>query len=220
MNIVREVVKIDEISVGGLFTEVGQWFVEEGSRLAARCTATDAYESYTEWCDRYGLEPLALPTFGREADPVFRRDRRDGRVMMSRRILPPWSGISFLYEPGQKYERPLPPHIVAERATPLDAATVSRLDQWIKSLPSNWVASRRYAPQAFSDWCDLDPARSGPLPDNWRFERYLEGRLEPITLDDKPCFWKRPWLRALGAPPANLRRADLDDAEWMYNCGD
>jgi hypothetical protein len=220
MNIVRELVKIDEISVGGLFTEVGQWFVEEGPRLAARCTATDAYESYTEWCDRYGLKPLALPTFGREITPAFRRERSEGRVMMNRRCLPPWSGISFLYEPGRKYERPLPPHIVAERATPLDARMIGLIEGWLKSLPPNWVASRRYSREAFCEWCEADRTRAQPWPDDWRFERYLESRLVQITLDDKPCFWKRPWLRALGSPPANLRRADLDDAEWMELCGD
>jgi hypothetical protein len=203
-------------------TDVEQFARDRGAAFGNEpVTAPELYDEFCSWCEERGKEPMALPTFGREfGDLGVQKVKLDGRVRYvgvaafvatPGRIRSPRSVISFSDKPSHKFD---------ERATPLDASTVSRLDRWIKSLPSNWAASRRYAREAFLEWCDAAPAWSGPFPDEWRFERYLERRLKPITLDGKPCFWKRPWFRALGSPPANLRRAELDDAEWMELCGD
>jgi hypothetical protein len=202
-----------------IMTDVERFARDRGGMFGdGPVTATELYEEYWAWCKEIGKEQMAQPTFGREFGELgVQKAKIDGRVryvgvatfVTALRSKPPGIAISF----GAS-------HKSDERAKPLDASTVSRLDMWIKSLPPNWVASRRYARDAFADWCDADPARSGHMPDEWRFERYLEGRLEQITLDDKPCFWKRPWLRALDSPPADLRRAELDDAEWMELCGE
>lgn len=63
-------------------TAMELFFVE---RLAARAnssvTATQLYEDYCSWCDTRSIEPLALPSFGREfADLGVKKERIAGRV--------------------------------------------------------------------------------------------------------------------------------------------